>query len=265
MPYREPAQSLIDLIRKFLKDFPKLNELKGKSDFNDDELYMFLMMAVSDWNSTPPIMAPVNLETHPSIDWLVVASSVWAMQSMGILHYRNDLAYSDNGVSINPWSKGPQYFGIAGTLAQSSEMKKREMKFAINCMMAGGVVPSPEYFAWNYQAYYYNNIGGPLTSLPTNSIPDTSNNNVPTGPTKTDPIIFDISSWQFNSSDNTFMLNFNHILKSDMIDVKIVDPDTRMDLRNKCQIKFTNSSLVQLFVPSNPDGRFKGEILAYKI
>lgn len=261
------AATIIELVRKFLRDTPKLNELKRVQESTDDDIKLALNMAISDWNSTPPLITPSRLDNFPSMDWLIVASAMFILQSAGILNYRNDLAYSDSGITVNPWSKGPQYFNTAGMWANMSENKKRELKIALNYATTFGVVRTAEYMYWDYAGLYsgpqYDNAGYAIAgSAPNTDTP--INPAMPVTPSRSNPFDFTIASWRPDPPNSVFYLDFYHNLMSD-VDVRLINPTTKMDLRNKVGIMFESKTTVRLTVPMIPDGRLDGQIVAFKL
>jgi hypothetical protein len=261
------ADTLIQLIRKFLRDTPKLNELRRVQESTDDDIKLAINMAMSDWNSTPPLIAPSRLDNFPSMDWLVMASCMFILQSAGVLQYRNDLAYQDSGITVNPWSKGPQYFNTAGMWAQMVEMKKREFKVAFNYAQTFGVVRTAEFMYWDYAGLYsgpqFNNQGFSLNGATPNTDTPTTQT-TPVTPSRSAPFDFVISSWHPDPPNSVFYLDFYHNLMSD-VDVRIIDPNNGTDLRNKFGIQFVNKTYVRLTTTMIPDGRLAGQIVAFKL
>lgn len=272
MTISQRVPTLINSVRMFLRDFPRKNELKGKEETSDQEIFLFLNMALDDWNSTPPLIGNVTVDTHPSFSWLIICTAMFVLASEGVLEYRNDLSYSDGGVNLNPWTKGPAYTNLAGIWSQQLEQKKSAMKYALNASAVSGVIPSAEYFAWDYQNYQYAGFGGSESGVPLTGgtlLPTTAIQN-PTPQTQTpnsSPVMsFDTNTWLFNSGNSTWVLTYFHNLNEILVDIKLYDPNTGQDLRNKpAEIIFTNRNEVQLVVPSSPDGRFIGNLIVYKI
>lgn len=258
----------IELIRRFLRDQPKLNALIKKQETDDDEIKLAINMAISDWNSTPPILSPVGLADFPVFDWLIVASSMFILQSAGVLQYRNELPFNDSGITVNPWSKGPAYTSLAGMWANMVENKKREFKIAINYARTFGIVRSPEYMLWDYSGLYtgpsYLTMtgGSNLSALPGGIVGGTPT--AITTPSKSEPFLFFNTTWTVNPVNNRYEINFYHNLNSD-VDVRITDPDTGQDLRNRAGIIFPTKNLIILHVPLAPDGRFSGQAIAFKL
>ena len=259
-------KTLIQQVRIFLRDTPKLNELKRIEETTDQELFLFANMALSDWNSTPPLIAPIKMDQHPSYDWLILATAMFALQSAGVLNYRNELPYNDSGVNVNPWSKGPAYFNAAGFWSNMVENKKREIKIALNYAQTFGTVLSSEFSSWNFATMYQGsqlNEGmgfsiaapGAITSDPVTAIAT---------PSKSLPLTFINTDWVPDPINQRYSLFFYHNLMAD-VDVRVIDPISKEDLKPRLKIVFANKNLVQMFVSMSPDNRVAGEIIAYKI
>lgn len=260
-----PEQA-VDLIRRFLRDQPKFNKLIKINETDDDEIKLAINMAISDWNSTPPLLTPVGLDNFPVFDWLIVASSMFILQSAGVLNYRNEMPVQDGGIVINPWGRGPNYIGLAGMFANLVENKKREYKIAVNYSKTFGIIKSPEYMLWDYAglhtgpAYATMGTGSGMSALPRSVDPIVN----PTSPTRTDPYSFELSSWVVNPATSRYEINFYHNLNSD-VDVRITDPGSGEDLRNKCGVQFVNKNMLIVHLPLAPDTRFSGQMIAFKL
>lgn len=258
--------TLTYLVRRFLRDQPKFNKIHKIEETTDDEIKLCINLALSDWNGTPPLLAPVDIEHFPMFDWLIICTAMFVLQSAGVLQYRNEMAFNDNGVSVNPWSKGPQYIGLAGMWSQMLEIKKREFKTAFNYASTFGIVRSPEFMLWDYAGIYqgpqFAEAGqGGMSAAPGFTANPTSTSSTPT---KSEPYLFVINDWTVNPLTNQYEINFYHNLKSD-VDVRITDPNTGQDLRNRATITFRNNNAVLLEVPLAPDGRFAGKMIAFKL
>ena len=260
-------QSLIEIIRRFLRDTPKLNELKGKIESDDDDIKLAINMAISDWNNTPPLIAPVGLDNFPCPNWLIMASAMFILESAGVLQYRNELAYSDSGVTVNPWSKGPAYFNTAGMWSKMVENQKRDFKYSLNVSQTFGVVRSPEYLVWDWAGLYtgpqFDNRGSSYVAMAGTGagtpVPDY------VAPSSTAPFNFGIDSWSGDNGSHEFFLIFTHSLLAS-VDIRIVDPNTGIDLKSKMKyIQFLDQNNIKLAVNMVPDGRIAGQMIAYKI
>jgi hypothetical protein len=258
---------LIDLVRRFLRDQPKLNALIRKNETDDDEIKLAINMSISDWNSTPPILQQVGLDNFPVLDWLIVSTAMWCLVSAGVLQYRNELQFNDSGITVNPWSKGPAYTNLAGMWANMVEKKKSDYKIAINYGRTFGIVRSPEFMMWDYSGLYTGpdyldaTGAGAMSAIPGNA---ESHPQAIHSPSKTVPFIFTNSTWEVNAVNNQYEINFYHNLHADC-DVRITDPSSGQDLRNQCSIRFPNQNVIIISVPLAPDGRFSGQMIAFKL
>ena len=268
---RQNINTVVNYVRLFLRDQPKLNKLTKMKENDDDEIRLAVHMAISDWNGTPPLLNPVGIEDFPLFDWLIVASAMFVLQSSGVLQHRNDLPFNDNGVSVNPWSKGPAYVNLAGMWAQMCETKKRDFKYAYNVGKTFGIIKSPEYRMWDYSGLYagaqFNDFGtGSLSAAPS-MVPDMANGQ-PYPPTwkghDAPPLNFRIADWIANPLTTHYEITFNHALNTD-VDVRITDPATGNDLRSRCMIRFASKNMVVIAIPLTPDTRFDGQMIAFRI
>ena len=261
------TQSLIELIRRFLRDTPKLNELRGVPESDDFDIRLAINMAISDWNTTPPLLAPVGLDNFPCPNWLIMASVVFILQSAGVLQYRNELPYNDSGISVNPWSKGPNYFKTAGMMSQFVETQKRDFKYSLNIAQTFGVVRSPEYLVWDWAGLYtgpqFDNRGSSYAALAGTGAGTPVPDHVT--PSSTAPNNFGIDSWQGDNGSLEFFLIFTHGLCAN-VDIRVTDPTNGMDLKSHLKyVQFLDQSNIKLAVTMVPDGRLSGQMIAYKI
>lgn len=261
---------LVDLVRRFIRDQPKLNALIQKHESDEDEIKLAINMAISDWNSTPPLLPPVGLDNFPVFDWLIVASAMFVLQSAGVLQYRNEMPFNDSGITVNPWSKGPAYTNLAGMWANMVETKKREYKIAINYGRTFGIVKSPEFMLWDYSGLYTGPTylaqsgGSSMSAIPGGIGGQPSMVNTIATPSKSDPFQFQNTTWVVNPLNNRYEINFYHNLNADC-DVRITDPNSGEDLRDRCGIVFASKNLIILHTTLAPDGRFSGQAIAFKM
>ena len=268
MPHQHiTVETLIHCVRLFLRDTFKNNELLSREETTDLEIKFAINTAIGRWNSTLPLITPVGIEDFPSSSWLIRACACGVLESLGILHYRNELPFNDNGISVNPWSKGPNYTNLAGTLSQNLMNEAHEIKYAINTGNTFGVVRSAEFRRWDYAGLFNNGLFGsdPTASASPTSLEAPTPGPASQTPTKTAPLLFGVDSWVPNPAAQEYVFAFQHNLGAD-VDVRITDPASGEDRRNKCsRIRFSNKNLTELFVAMTPDGRFEGQIIAYKI
>jgi hypothetical protein len=138
---------LIKLVRAFIRDDAVLNELLEGKESSDGQVKQAIIDAIDDWNTTPPLLAPVTVATHPSERLLVRGAAIELLMSAGIFYGRNNLNYSDGGITVADKDKGPIFQSFAQQLIADYERKKQQLKISQNIGMGYGQVPS-EYSAY---------------------------------------------------------------------------------------------------------------------
>ncbi|MFZ4580670.1 MAG: hypothetical protein ACOYOB_19975 [Myxococcota bacterium] len=144
------VQSYIGLVRAKLRDYPELNRLLEGHETSDRQIAASLMLAVDDYNTTPPLIDPVTLQTYPSVELLVTGAIIDVLESVGLLQMRNYLTTSD-GASGSVSDKAPMLMQWAGLFRSRYEQKKFRLKQALNLQGAMGNQSgvSSEYLAIN--------------------------------------------------------------------------------------------------------------------
>jgi hypothetical protein len=140
----EPTK-LVDRLRRFLRDDATLNTLISGEESSDAQLMDALEDSVDDWNNTPPPLAHITLETHPSVRLLIRGAAIEILASAGILQSRNRLDYSDGGVTVRVSDKAPDYQAWITRMVNDYERKKLELKKTLNIQLGYGAVPSEYY------------------------------------------------------------------------------------------------------------------------
>jgi hypothetical protein len=138
------------LLRLFLNDTPELNRLIRTQESNDEKLDLAMMLAVDDYNVTPPLMDTARVANFPSLYLLIYGATIQVLRSAGLLQSRNELAYSSGGVSVRIFDKTQLYQSWIAQFVAEYERKKQNFKISlnINSALAGGV--SSEYAILNY-------------------------------------------------------------------------------------------------------------------
>lgn len=125
-------------LRLFMRDTPAFNRLIRKEE-SDDELMTFAIeMAISDWNSTTPLIAPVNIENFPSLYLLMHGAAIQLLKTNGILQARNELNYSAGGSSFIRSNKSNYYMQWMQNFAAEYQMSKRNIKISQNISRGWG-------------------------------------------------------------------------------------------------------------------------------
>lgn len=131
---KEILISLIDLFRVSVSDDdPEKNILNNKtSQYSDEKIISLLNRAMQDINGGFPLtnFTIYEFATRWDNTLIVDGAVVFALIGEGILQLRNQVDYSDSGLSIALFNKSPQYQGWAGILMQNYMQAKAEFKRA---------------------------------------------------------------------------------------------------------------------------------------
>jgi hypothetical protein len=134
----QTVQSYIALVRAKMRDYPALNRLTDGSESSDRDIARAMLLAVDDYNTTPPLLDAATLVAFPSKDLLVRATIIQLLEELVLLQARNLLPYADGQTQIA--TENPQlYQGIISQLKAEYEAKKFKFKQAKNLSDALGV------------------------------------------------------------------------------------------------------------------------------
>jgi len=123
-------------LRFFLLDTPELNRLIQGKESSDELLEFAIDMAISDWNSTVPVLGRVHIGNYPSLYLLMHGAVIQLMKSQGILQSRNEANFSAGGSSFMRSNKTQHYAMWLTNFSNEYENKKRGMKIQQNIMGA---------------------------------------------------------------------------------------------------------------------------------
>jgi hypothetical protein len=129
-------------LRFFTLDTPELNRLIKKYESNDELLTFSIEMAISDWNSTTPVLGLVDIGNYPSLYLLMHGSVIQLLKSQGLYQSRNELNYSAGGSSFVRANKTSYYMQWMTNFANEYEAKKRNLKVQQNVERGWGGVNS---------------------------------------------------------------------------------------------------------------------------
>lgn len=129
---------LIDLFRGSISDSnPDKNILAGKvQTYSDNEVVFYINRAIKDLNTGVP-KTNYTLYDFPDDDILVSGAVVFALISEGLLQLKNQVDFSDSGLSINLFNKTSGYQGWAGFLMQQYVTDKMQWKSTILPLSSG--------------------------------------------------------------------------------------------------------------------------------
>jgi len=123
-------------LRLFLLDTPSLNRLIRREESDNEMLTFAIDMAISDWNSTTPLLSPVNIGNFPSLYLLMHSAAIVVLKSQGLLQARNELSYNTGGSSFVRSNKTKYYQSWMINFSNELELKRRNFKMQQN--IAGG-------------------------------------------------------------------------------------------------------------------------------
>ena len=135
-------------LRFFLLDTPLLNRLINGQESTDELLEFAIDMAISDWNSSAPVLGIVRIGNYPSLYLLMHGAVIQIMKSQGILQARNEATFNAGGSSFMRSNKTQHYNMWMTNFSNEYENKKRQLKIQQN--IAGG---------WGGVASEYDKLG----------------------------------------------------------------------------------------------------------
>lgn len=148
---------IVAMIRLYLRDFPELNRLIAGEETSDRMIAWAVVDTLDDFNTTPPFLGSYALTNFPSLSLLREGTVIRILESVGLLQTRNQLSYSDGGITVGISDKSPLLFQWISMFRGSYEQKKTRMKASLNIeyAMSGAGVFS-EYFVIN--GIYFSNF-----------------------------------------------------------------------------------------------------------
>ena len=126
-------QRMIESVRLYLRDYAELNRLTAGVEHSDRHIYWSILSTLSDWYATPPLLG-TSLSDIVSRGWWALFQKgivIDLLESLGLLHLRNYLAYSDGGVNVQ--TENPQMLQAWLTMFKNEyEQKKTRLLIAQN-------------------------------------------------------------------------------------------------------------------------------------
>lgn len=146
--------TFVGQVRDYLRDHPQFNALQ-LNDFETSDAVVSLCadLAADDFSTSPPLIGRFSVENHPSLYLLFIGTVLQVLRSAGLMQARNDLNYSDGGLTVATSNKSPIYKAWADMYYAEYEQKKRTLKISINASSAYGGVASEYMFIGAYGQY----------------------------------------------------------------------------------------------------------------
>jgi len=133
-------------LRNFIKDKTTLNRLlKYDQENTDDDLDVYINMALGFLNSIPPVLGAYTYASFPIPSLVIHQATIECLISNGIVNARNDLTYNNGGVTVKI-SDGDRYLRHLVNLYRMTDMEInafKNLKVAINIDGGFGGVSSP--------------------------------------------------------------------------------------------------------------------------
>lgn len=124
---------LVNILRDYLQDTAETNHLIEGSEFSDQQLLSFLLMALDYYNNivTPrSIRADVN--TFPSLALWLDGAAIFALKSAIFRYQRNSFQYNDSGTQVVVEEKAAEYERTLQRMLQEFMQSCRQIKENIN-------------------------------------------------------------------------------------------------------------------------------------
>lgn len=132
-------------LRAFLRDDPVLNELLEGKESSDGQMKQAILDSIEDWNTTQPPLTAITVENHPSPRLMIRGAAVEILDSAAIYYARNQLPYSDGGISVDDKNKMQLFHAKIAALSDGPrgyEAKKVALKKTLNIAAGFGSIPS---------------------------------------------------------------------------------------------------------------------------
>ena len=133
-------------LKDYLKDHADVNRLlEFMRENSDDELDLYLNMALGTLNFVPPFLGPVTFETFPMPPLIVHQAVIECLISNSVHQSRNELTYNNGGITLKI-PDGDRYLKILQQLYRSVDLELnnyKQYKIQVNIDGGFGGVPSP--------------------------------------------------------------------------------------------------------------------------
>lgn len=137
----EEKQVFVECVRLMMRDYGVNNHLLQKVQFEDKEIYRAIDLAVSQWNSTPPVS--VATWRHIPEHILFLGATRWLMQAESFLQIRNQISVQTDGLGVVGLDDKYQlYYNQMQDLRNEFKAETQERKYADNIATGFGSLGS---------------------------------------------------------------------------------------------------------------------------
>jgi len=139
-------ENYVNSLRSYIKDSELKNILlKYAKENTDEELGMYIQMAMSFLRSIPPFVIDFDYANFPFPSLIVHQAAIECMISNGILHARNELTYNNGGITLKVFDS-QRYINFINALLRLTDFEIQnftKLKIAININGSFGGIYSP--------------------------------------------------------------------------------------------------------------------------
>ena len=133
-------------VRSIMRDKPEFNALLSGQETDDTLIELCIDLTVDDFKWTTPQIGDFNLNNFPSLYILVYGTVINVLRSAGMLQSRNNLNYSDGGITVASSDKAGEYQSWIDRFHNEIETKKKTLKMQLNAQQCYGGQFSEYYF-----------------------------------------------------------------------------------------------------------------------
>lgn len=146
------VEDFVSEVRAYIRDWKELNRIITGEESSDRMIAYAILLALDEYNTTPPLLSPVSIANFPSRVILLQLTLIHLLTSVGILKSRNRLSYSDGGWSVDTESQADEYPKWIQLLRSQVDARLVAVKISRNIEAAWGLGVPSEY-AWLHGWY----------------------------------------------------------------------------------------------------------------
>jgi hypothetical protein len=131
----EVFNSFVQSVRYFLRDFSELNRIVKGEEHSNRMIAFGIMDFLSDFAGTPPFLGYYSIEDLCRMhmqSFAIRGTVITLLQSVGMLQTRNQLTFSDGGISVGVSDKSPLLMQWIRDFQNKYEQQKTQIKVSLN-------------------------------------------------------------------------------------------------------------------------------------
>lgn len=137
----EIFNSFVQSVRFYLRDYPELNRIVKGEEHSNRMIAFAMMDFLSDFAGTPPFLGYFTIEDLCRMHMQSFATRgtvINLLQSVGMLQTRNQLTFSDGGISVGVSDKSPLLMQWIRDFQNKYEQQKTQIKISLNIQQLFG-------------------------------------------------------------------------------------------------------------------------------